>query len=171
MTRGDFMFKWGVYALALLPALVLQFTVFARWPILGVTPLLLHVAALCVATLEGSASGAGFGLLCALLWSAATPGDTGGVFLLLPLLCALAGLAARKMLRQNFLGALLCCLVGLFCWELVRMGVRLFARSAAPAALLRIALPEWLVSLAFLLLLYPLFRAVFRRVGGTRLSD
>ena len=171
MTRQDFAFKWLLYAVALLPGLLLEFAVFSRWPLLGVSPVLVPVAAFTVAVLEGPTGGAGYGLFCALFWSAATPGDTGGVFVTLTLLCLLAGLLAQRFLRQNLLGCLLCSLLGLTVWELFRVAVRLFSRAATLPQLLKIALPELLLSLAFVLVIYPLYRAVYRKVGGTKLAD
>ena len=66
MTRQDFAFKWLLYAVALLPVLLLEFAVFSRWPLLGVSPVLVPVAAFTVAVLEGPTGGAGYGLFCAL---------------------------------------------------------------------------------------------------------
>ena len=171
MTRRDYLTKWLCYAAALLPALILEFSVFARWPLLGITPLLLPVCALCVATLEASVGGVGYGLFCALLWSAAVPGDRGGMILLLPRLCLLASLLSQRMLSRSLLGTLLCTLLGLLIWEAFLVALHLFARSAPLLPLLGVAVPELLLSLVFLLPLYPLLRAVWRKVGGTRLSD
>lgn len=171
VTRYDFFCKWALYAIALIPAHILEFVVFSRFPLFGATPLLLVVSALCVALLEGPAGGAGFGLFTALVWSASTPGDSGGIFVVLTFLCFFVGLASIRFLRQNFLGALLCSAVGLGVWEGLHIAVRLFSRVSSPAPLLRIALPEFLVSLAFLVVLYPLFRAVYQKVGGEKLAN
>ena len=45
MTRSDFMIKWGVYALAILPIWFLEVYVLNRLPVLGVTPMLMPLAA------------------------------------------------------------------------------------------------------------------------------
>ena len=58
MTRRDQLFKWAVYALGLLPVWVLDAFVLSRYPLFGVTPILLPVAAAAVAVLEGAAGGA-----------------------------------------------------------------------------------------------------------------
>ena len=171
MTRQDFLLKWALYAVALIPLHLLEFSVFSRWDIFGAVPLLLPVAALCVALLEGPSGGAGYGLFTALVWSLSTPGSRGGVFVILTFLCFFTGLAAQRALNQNFFGALLCCLVGLGVWELFQVLGRLLNRSAGVPALLGIAAPELLVSLVFVLIVYPLFRAVYGKVGGTRLAD
>ena len=44
MTRRDQLFKWAVYALGLLPVWVLDAFVLSRYPLFGVTPILLPVA-------------------------------------------------------------------------------------------------------------------------------
>ena len=45
MTRQDFLLKWALYAVALIPLHLLEFSVFSRWNIFGAVPLLLPVAA------------------------------------------------------------------------------------------------------------------------------
>ena len=62
MTRQDFILKWLFYALALLPVWWMDTFVLGRFPVLGVAPMLLPVAAVAVAVLEGALAGAGFGL-------------------------------------------------------------------------------------------------------------
>ncbi|MBM6886841.1 rod shape-determining protein MreD, partial [Pseudoflavonifractor phocaeensis] len=53
MTTQDFLIKWGVYGLALLPVWFCQAFVLNRLPFLPLTPMLLPLAAVCVAVLEG----------------------------------------------------------------------------------------------------------------------
>ena len=71
MTRQDFLIKWGVYALALVPVWFLELFVLNRFPLFGVAPMLLPLAAVCVAVLEGTTAGAGFGLFVGILCDAA----------------------------------------------------------------------------------------------------
>lgn len=171
MTRQDYLLKWICYALVLVPAALLEFCVFARFPLWGITPLLLPVCALCVAALENQGGGVGFGLACGLLWSAAIPGDRGGMILALPLVCLLCSLLTRRALRPGLAGCLLCTLLGLGVWEVLMVLPRLLSRAASPGALLRLAVPELLLSALFLLPLYPLLHRVWRKVGDTRLAD
>lgn len=71
VTRQDFLIKWGVYALALVPVWFLELFVLNRFPLFGVAPMLLPLAAVCVAVLEGTTAGAGFGLFVGILCDAA----------------------------------------------------------------------------------------------------
>ena len=49
MTRQDFMYKWLFYGLALLPVWWLELFVLNRFPLFGVSPMLLPRAAVAVA--------------------------------------------------------------------------------------------------------------------------
>lgn len=73
MTRRDLIHKWLVYALGLLPLWLLDDYILPRYPLFGVTPMLLPVAAAAVAVLEGAYAGAGFGMAVGLLWELAYP--------------------------------------------------------------------------------------------------
>ena len=68
MTRQDLIHKWAVYALALLPVWLLDSCILPRFPLFGVTPMLLPLALTAVAVLEGSGAGGGFGLAVGLVW-------------------------------------------------------------------------------------------------------
>ena len=61
MTTQDWLYKWFRYALALLPVWWLDAYLLSRWPVWGVTPVLLPVAVAAVSVLEGISGGAGFG--------------------------------------------------------------------------------------------------------------
>ena len=101
MTRSDFMIKWGVYALAILPIWFLEVYVLNRLPVLGVTPMLMPLAAVAAAVLEGATGGAGYGLFVGILCDAAYHGTNGAMTLGLCLLGMAAGALAQYALRQN----------------------------------------------------------------------
>ena len=149
MTRRDLIHKWLVYALGLLPLWLLDDYILPRYPLFGVTPMLLPVAAAAVAVLEGAYAGAGFGM-------------------------ALAGMAigalAQYALSQSFPGCLLCSAAILALLDLLRVLRGLITHAASLPALLQVAVPEFLYSLAWTPVVYLLFRAIFRRVGGTKLA-
>ena len=164
MTRGDFILKWVLYALALTPVLVLGLYLLPWFPIFGTVPILLPVAAVTVAVLEGPLAGAGFGLFVGVLSDAFAPGLPGAMILALPLLGIGAGIAAKYGLRQNLLGCLICSAGALVVIDLFRVLSFLMRGMAALPVLLAVAGQEILWSLVFTPLVYLIFRWVFRRV-------
>ncbi len=162
MTRHDFILKWTVYAVALLPFWFLEAYVLNRLPIFGASPMLLPVAAITVAVLEGAAPGGAYGLgvgmICDTLYG------TGGVMILgLTLICVLAGLTAQYVLRQNIVGCFACSLGGLLIIDACRVLWRLIMGSAALNAMLRVAGQEIFWSLIFMPLVYAAYRWVHDR--------
>ena len=75
MTRQDWLHKWCSYALALLGVWWLDAYLLSRWPVFGVTPILLPVAVTAVSVLEGVAGGAGFGFGAGLLFRSGSIGE------------------------------------------------------------------------------------------------
>lgn len=164
MTRRDVLIKWLVYALALLPVLILTLYVFPRFPILGTIPTLLPVAAIVVAVLEGPVGGAGFGLYVGILSDALIPGTPGAMTLALCVLGACFGAAARYGVHQNLFGCLICCAGGLAVLDLLRVLFLWLGGTAELLPLLFTALAEVVLSLVFLPLVYGIFLWVFHRV-------
>lgn len=164
MTRRDFLIKWLVYVLALLPVLILTLFVFPRLPIFGTIPALLPVAAITVAVLEGPVGGAGFGLFVGILADALIPGIPGTMTFALSFLGACSGAAARYGVHQNLMGCLICSGASLILINLIRVAF-LFLRDTAPLGpLLLTAVGEIFWSLVFLPLVYGIFLWVFQRV-------
>ena len=164
MTRQDFILKWLFYALALLPVWWMDTFVLGRFPVLGVAPMLLPVAAVAVAVLEGALAGAGFGLAVGVLCDAVYFGGHGILTLGLCLIGWGAGAASQYVLSRNFGGCLLCAAAGLVLIDMVRVFAGLNTRLASMPALLRLALQEVLWSLCFVCLLYPWFAWVRGRI-------
>ena len=164
MTTKDFLIKWLAYTLALLPVWFLQEFLLSRYPLFGVKPMLLPLCAVAVATLEGSLGGAGFGVGVGLLFDAAVASVPGASILLMTLLGLGTGLLAQYVLRQDLIGCFLCSVLALSALDLLRIWVRLLARSAPLGAMLEVAGREVLWSLCFVPVIYLLFRWVFRRV-------
>lgn len=170
MTRRDFIHKWLAYALGLLPVWVLDACILPRYPLGGITPMLLPLAAAAVAVLEGAYSGTGFGLGVGLLWELAYPGGFGGLVFFMALAGMAMGAVSQYALNQSFPGCVICAagVVGLL--DLLRVGRGLLTNTASLAGLLRVAVPEFLWTLAWTPLVWLLFRAIYRRVGGTKLA-
>ena len=171
MTRRDFIRKWTVYALGLLPIWLLDAYILPRSP-LGerITPMLLPLAVAAVAVLEGAYSGTGFGLGVGLLWELVYPGGWGGQVLYLSLAGMAMGAVSQYALSQSFAGCLICSAGVLGLLDLLRVGLRLFINDASLTDLLQVAMPEFLWSLDWTPLVWLLFRAIHRRVGGNRLA-
>ena len=171
MTRRDFIHKWLVYALGLLPVWLLDAYILPRVPLWGtVVPMLLPLAAAAVAVLEGAYAGTGFGMAVGLLWELAYPGGFGGQVFYLALAGMAMGAVSQYALNQSFVGCLICAAGELALLDFLRVTRMLFINAASLSALLQVAVPEFLWSLVWTPLVWLLFRAVYNRVGGTKLA-
>ena len=170
MTRRDLVHKWLFYALGLLPVWLLDAYILPRCPIGGVTPMLLPLAGAAVAVLEGAHAGTGFGLAVGLLWELAYPGGFGGLVFFMALSGMAMGALAQYALNQSFPGCLVCSAIVLGLLDFLRVARGLFTNSASLSALLQVASGEFFCSLLFTPLVWLLFRAIYRRVGGTKLA-
>ena len=65
-----------------------------------------------------------------------------------------SGLAAQYLLRRDVWGHMICAVITLAGWELWEVGRRLLAHVAPLEVLLKVAAPELLWSLAFILPVY-----------------
>lgn len=164
MTTQDFFIKWGVYGLALLPVWFCECFLLNRIPILGVTPMLLPLAAVAVAVLEGAVAGAGFGLAVGILCDAVYFGTNGAMTVGICVVGIVAGALAQYLLRQNLLGCLLCSLLALAAIDAVRILSRLLLGKGELGAMLSLAGREIALSLLFVFPVYALFLWVYHRV-------
>ena len=170
MTRRDYIHKWFVYALGLLPVWLLDAYILPRYPLWGTVPMLLPLAAAAVAVLEGAYSGTGFGLAVGLLWELAYPGGFGGMVFFLALAGMAMGAVSRYALSQSLAGCLICAAGLLALLSLLRIARLLLIDAAGLSDLLKVAVPEFLWSLAWTPLVWLLFRSIYNRVGGTKLA-
>lgn len=170
MTRRDFIHKWLVYALGLLPVWLLDAYILPRYPLYGASPMLLPLAVAAVAVLEGAYSGTGFGLGVGLLWELAYPGGFGGLVFFLALAGMVMGGVSQYALSQSFLGCLICAAGAVGLLELLRIARGLLTDAAPLSALVEAAAPEFLWSVAWTPLVWLLFQTVYRKVGGNRLA-
>lgn len=169
VTKRDWFYKWLHYLLALLPVWWLDAYILTRFPVFGVTPLLLPVAVTAVGVLEGVAGGAGFGFGVGLLWATAYAGSAGERVILLTLVGMLAGALAQSALARTLLGCVVCSACALAAIELLALVRELFFLRSDLWPMLRVAIPQLLWSLVWTPLIYGLFSRVYDRVGGDRL--
>lgn len=161
MNRHDFAVKWTVFAVALLPIWFLESYVLSRLPVLGVKPMLLPLAVVAVATVEGAWPGGTFGLAVGILCDALY-GTAGAMTLGLTLVGVAAGLAAQYLLRQTLLGCFLNSLGALAAIDGCRIVWRLLG-GVALGPMLRVAGLEIVWSLVFVAPIYTLFYWVHSR--------
>ena len=171
MTRRDYIHKWLVYALGLLPIWLLDAYILPRYPLFGaVVPMLLPLAAAAAAVLEGAYAGTGFGMAVGLLWELGYPGGFDGMVFYLALAGMIMGAASQYALSQSFPGCLICSAGVLGLLECLQVARMLLINAAPLSELLRVAVPEFFWSLVWTPLVWLIFSAVFRRVGGTKLA-
>lgn len=169
MTRLDFFKKWFAYGAVLVFLAILQGLVFTRFRLMGTIPMLLPLALTALAALEGAAAGAGFGTAVGVM-SMYVDGSGAGVILGACLCGLIVGMLVRYLLRQNFVGYLMCS-AGVLALRLVWCVLTRWLQGAAGLEiLLRVGVPEFLWSLAFSPLVYLLFRFVCRRWGSVYFS-
>lgn len=170
MTTRDEVCKWSVYALALAVLWFAEAMVLWRFPVFGVIPVLLPLAAVSVGFWEGARPGAVFGVCVGVLADAIYPGTPGGMTVGLCVMGFLVGVLSQYGIRQTFLGYLLCAGASMGALELTRVLVYLLLRRGSAEALALVGLKEGLWSLCFTPLIYLLFRWVYTKVGGDKLE-
>ena len=170
MTRRDLFHKWFVYSLGLLPVWLLDAYILPRYPLWGISPMLLPLAVAAVAVLEGAYAGTGFGLGVGLWWELTYPGGFGGLVFGMALAGMVMGTVSQYALSQTFPGCLICTAGVLAALDGLRIIRGLLVHAAQLPALLQVAVPEFLYSLVWTPVIWLLFRAIHNRVGGTKLA-
>ena len=165
MTRQDLLKKWLIYGLVLLLIALVQRQFFGRLRPLGVTPVLLPLAVMALASLEGAAGGAGYGIAAGVV-SMYLDGSSAWAVLLLCLCGAVTGLLAQYALSRSFFGYLMCCLGAMTLRGIWFMLTRWHQGAVPLAVLLRVAGPELLCTMLISPLIYPLMRFFYHRWGA-----
>lgn len=165
MTRQELIKKWLYYGLLLLFTAFLQRRLFGRLRLLGVMPVLLPLAVMALASLEGAAGGAGLGVaagaLCTYL-----DGSSAWTVLLLCVCGLLTGLLAQHVLSRSFFGYVLCCLGAMLLREGWLILLYWYRDAVQPRTLLRVAVPELLCTMLVCPLIYVMFRFLYNRWGA-----
>lgn len=169
MTQQDLIIKWGHYWAAALVVFFLERCVFARLPVLGVAPMLIPLAVVMVAALEGSAAGAVFGLVTGALCVITLPRASLWLILLYTVIGLMCGVVAQYAVSRGPMGGLFCAAITLIFIDGARIFYWAVWRNASLLPLLKVAVPEVLYSLVLALPIYLMFWRVYQKVGGNRL--
>ena len=158
MSRRDTVVKWLAYTIAFLVGWFFVAGIFARLPIAGCVPTLIPAAIAFAAVLEGSVGGAVFGCLS----------GAAGVSLILcgTLIGMLTGLLRERPRRSETPACLLSAAAAIAGVELVQLLLHRLTGKGSWGAVSRIALGEFLYSMAVAVPACFLFRFVYRRFGG-----
>lgn len=160
-------FKWVVYALATLLLCALHAMFFSNIRVLGLTPFLYPVLPAVLAMFEGGRRGAVFGLVLGALCDLLVPAPFRGFFALaFPVIAALSGAIASRLLSRGFLCALIVSALGMLASGAFRMAVQVLSGGRYLGLMARITLGETLLTLPLLLVVLPLYRMVYRRCGA-----
>lgn len=147
--RQHRIFKWALYGLLALLALLLQTSVVGNLTLLGAHFSILPAAVCCTAMREGRDSGAVYGLCCGVL-QALSGTSYGAVYILtLTLVGMLSGMACDFWLRRGFLTALLLSFLSVLLVEGAVCLLLIFTEAIPAYALSRELLPTCLISLIF----------------------
>ena len=164
LVRNETIFKWLLYALAALAGALVQGALLQRICVWGVIPFLYPVLAVLPGMLEGPLAGSVFGLVFGVVCDSALPAPIPCFFTLIFPLTALAGaLISKSWVSGGPLCALLISAVSLAMTDLFHGLVLSMRGKAAWETVLLVMGREIALTVPFVLLLYPLFTAVFRR--------
>lgn len=163
MTRAEIILKWSAYGVALTLAALVQF--YLMGPILRtIIPLLIPMAVVALAVLEGAPAGAAFGMAAGAVQYALTH-TTPLWVMALALGGWLVGLLAQYVLRRDFVGFVISALLTLVGLEALQVAPRLIAGVAGAAPLLLVAGREAFWTAALAAPVYWLFHLCCRRYG------
>lgn len=155
--------KWTSYALAFLLVFFFECCVLNRFPLSGAIPNLSLLVVVAVALFEGSINGAIFGLAIGFFCSAVYYRSGLMMIPIYTIIGACAGATRKEKIGRSLLGCAVCSLGGLIFLEVCQV-LRFFLGGTALSVLAALALPEALYSLPFLIPIYFLVHAVYKRV-------
>lgn len=155
--------KWAIYTLAYLALYFIKISVLNRIPIRGVIPELAPMAAAAVGCFEGTFGGAVYGLTIGLFSSAVYYRGGSMMIPICTFIGLLSGFTTDRQVGKNLLGVCVCGIAGIVLLEAGRVLYYHIFGGNPLAPLLTLAVPEGLYSLVFLVPVYILYTAVYRR--------
>ena len=163
--QGRTLLKWVLYAAVLVVIVVVQGVILSRLPLFGAKVNLLPCYVMCVCIVEGADRGGVFALFASLVW-ALSGAQLGAVSILVLTLGGLAaGILMERLLRDNLVTCVLCCLAVTLVHESAILLLLLFLGQVTPFQYVRILLPGAAFSVVPCPAFYYLSRAI-TRVGG-----
>ena len=157
-------FKWALYALVVLAALLIQDTMFSRIRVSGATTDLVACAVLLIGILEGPEDGGLFALLGSVFYYASGSAPGVYVIVLMTAVAIFAALFRQGYWSQGFSSAMLCTGLALVVYELGLLVIGIFLNLTVWNRLGVFLLTAMLSTVA-LVPLYPVVRAI-GQIGG-----
>ena len=151
------------HILFIIAVYILQGLVFTYIPIQGTVPVLLPIAAVGIATFEGSAKGGGYGLLAGMLCDISFNQPVIIMTVTLTVVGIVAGLLGETVMARGFPTYFLGCLGALVLTAFVSFFSLLFFNSVDVRSLLTTAGRQTLYSMIFAIPMYFIVRALGRR--------
>lgn len=155
--------KWASYSAAFLVVFFFECCLLNRFPIHGAIPILSVLVVTATALFEGAVNGAVFGLFIGLFCSAVYYRAGLMMIPLYTIIGACTGATRKQKIGRSLLGCAICSLGGLILLELCQV-IRHLLGGTPLRVLLGLAIPEILYSLPFLVPVYFLIHALYRRV-------
>lgn len=160
-TKHETLIRYSLYVPVLILLYILQSAIFSRLPILGAKPLIIPIAAICIAVLEGSVRGGVLGLISGILCDISFNHPPIIFTLAMTVICLAVGLLADYVLARGFPTFLASCVVSLLVCAYIQMsGILLSGGSFAALAVM--AFKQLLYSLLFAVPIYYLMRSISR---------
>jgi len=151
--------------IVIVAAYILQAAIFCELPISGAKPLILPVAAVCVASFCGPLQGGIFGLIAGLMCDAALCRPAILFTLMLTAAGIAVGLAFEKILTKGFPSVVFCCAVVLIVSAVCQMlGIRIM-RGSEIIPMLATAIYQTVYSIVFSIPAYVAVRGISRMRG------
>lgn len=141
--------KWLFYSLTLLAAYILQSTVFNRFSLLGISPMLVTCAVVCAAVYENSGDGAVFGLAAGLLLAFTNTDKAPFYVVTLTVTGAAVGGLCSRYFTRSYLSSVLLCAGGALVCEGVIWLTGASAGTLPGSALITVVLPQVVLSAIF----------------------
>lgn len=160
--KHETLIRFLLYIPLLVFLYILQGMLFSRLPIYGAKPLIVPVAAVCIAMFEGSVRGGVLGLISGILCDISFNNPTIVFTITITALCLLVGILADSVLARGFPTFIVCCVVALLFCAYIQMSGILFAGNGTLGPMAFMAVKQMLYSLLFALPIYFLVRFISR---------